>query len=379
MNSGYSFKNFSYISVGRIIATGLQAVFYLIFAAFLGPEQYGQMSYLIALAGTFSIIFRFGLPHTVSVYQAKKEHSTVNQVNTLAIITSSIGALVLLFIDPFSAILSLSISFLLMNLYNLLGLKNYKKHALIDIIKSVLIIILPISLFFILEIPGILLGIAISNFLCSFHFLKKINFRVQSFNKIRENFKVIVHNFGADISSNLPRVADKLLILPLFGFSFVGIYQFNLQILFALEILPIMLHSFLLSEESSGKTTQRKFILITILLTIFLVSAVVILSPIFVNELFPQFQEGIFSLQILAFSLFPLVASSIFSAKLQAKESIQIGYSAVVRIFSLLILILILGPTYGLVGLSLSVLFSSIIYAIFLSILHHKIKNKHNF
>jgi len=41
-------------------------------------------------------------------------------------------------------------------------------------------------------------------------------------------------------------------------------------------------------------------------LTIFLVSAVVILSPIFVNELFPQFQEGIFSLQILAFSLFPL-------------------------------------------------------------------------
>jgi len=148
LNRGYSFKNFSFISVGRIIATGLQAVFYLIFAVLLGPEQYGQMSYLIALASTFSIIFRFGLPHTVSVYQAKKEHSIVNQVNTLAIITSSIGALVLLFIDPFSAVLSLSISFLFMNLYNLLGLKNYKKHALVDIIKSVLIIILPISLFF---------------------------------------------------------------------------------------------------------------------------------------------------------------------------------------------------------------------------------------
>jgi len=98
----------------------------------------------------------------------------------------------------------------------------------------------------------------------------------------------------------------------------------------------------------------------------------VILAPILVSELFPKFQEGIFSLQILVFSLFPLVASSIFSAKLQAKESIQIGYSAVVRIFSLLILILILGPTYGLVGLSMSVLLSSIIYAIFLFILHHR-------
>ena len=185
MNRGYSFKNFSYISFGRIIATGLQAIFYLIFALLLSTEQYGQMSYLIAIAGTFSVIFRFGLPHTISVYQAKKDQVTSNQVNTLAIITTSIGSIILLFIDPLSAILSLSISFLMMNLYNLLGLKNYKKHALVDIIKSVLVIILPIILFFILEIPGILLGIAISNFLGSFHFLKKINFKIQGFNKIR--------------------------------------------------------------------------------------------------------------------------------------------------------------------------------------------------
>ena len=92
------------------------------------------------------------------------------------------------------------------------------------------------------------------------------------------------------------------------------------------------------------------------------------------SELFPKYQEGIFSLQIIVFSIFPLVASSIFSAKLQAKESIQIGYSAIVRIASLLILILILGNLYGLVGLSVSVLLSSTIYAIFLFILYQKVK-----
>jgi len=374
MNTDFSFKNFSYISLGRVVATGLQALFYLIFAALLGPEQYGHMSYLIALAGTFSALSRFGLPHTVSVYQSKDDHNTTNQVNVLAIITTSIGALVLLFIDPFAAVLSLSISFMLMNLYNLLGLKQYKKHAILDILKSIIMIIFPIGLFFILEIPGILLGIAISNFLCSFHFLKKLNFKVQNFNKIRKNLKVLLHNFGADISSNLPRVVDKLLIAPLLGFTLVGIYQFNLQILFALEMLPIMIHAFLLSEESSGKTIQRKFYFFIILIAIIVVLSVVIFSPILVSELFPKYQEGIFSLQIIVFSIFPLVASSIFSAKLQAKESIQIGYSAIVRIASLLILILILGNLYGLVGLSVSVLLSSTIYAIFLFILYQKVK-----
>jgi O-antigen/teichoic acid export membrane protein len=376
MNNGYSFKKFSYISIGRIIATGLQAIFYLIFAALLGTEQYGQMSYLIAIAGTFSVIFRFGLPHTISVYQAKKDLITSNQVNTLAIITTSIGAIILLFIDPFAAILSLSISFLLMNLYNLLGLKNYKKHAIIDIIKSILVIILPISLFFVIDMPGILLGIMIGNFLCSVQFLKKISFKVQSFNKIRKNFKVIIHNYGADISSNLPRVADKLLIAPLFGFSLVGIYQFNLQILFALEILPIMLHGFLLSEESSGKSIHWKFILAIIGIAGLLVFAVIIISPIFVSELFPQFQEGVFSLQILSFSLFPLVTSAIFSAKLQAKESTRVGYSAIVRIVSLLSLIVILGESYGLVGLSIAVLISSTMYAVFLVILNYKMQKQ---
>jgi len=201
------------------VAAGLQAAFYLIFAALLDPEQYGQMSYLIAVAGTFSVISRFGLPHSVSVYQAKDDVTTVNQVNVLAILTTSVGALTLLFFNPLVAVLSLSISFLLMNQYNLLGLKKYKTHVLTDIVKSILLIILPLGLFFVLEIPGVLLGIAISNFLCCFHFLKKLSPKLQGFDRIKSNFKVLLHNFGADSSTSLPRVVDKLLIVPLLGFA----------------------------------------------------------------------------------------------------------------------------------------------------------------
>ena len=49
-------RKFSFVMMGRIISAGLQALFYLMFAAILDPQSYGNLSYLIALAGTFSII-----------------------------------------------------------------------------------------------------------------------------------------------------------------------------------------------------------------------------------------------------------------------------------------------------------------------------------
>jgi len=369
-----SYRNFSFIVIARIIAAGLQALFYLIFAALLDPEQYGQMSYLIAIAGTFSVISRFGLTHTVSVYLAKDDTKTANQVNVLAILTTTVGALILLLINPIVAVLSLSISFILMNQYNLLGLKKYKTHMVTDIVKSIILIILPLGLFFVLDIPGVLLGMAISNFLCCFHFFKKLNFKLQGFNQITKNFKVLLHNYGADASLNLPRMVDKLVIVPLLGFTSTGIYQFNLQILFALEVLPIIMHGFLLSEESSGGNL-KKFNTLLIIVSALIVVAVIILSPIFVNEFFPKYSEGVPSLQVIVISLIPLSISAILSAKLQAKESEKIGFSVLVKIGSLLVLILFLGNLFGLLGLSMAVLISSLLYASFLAVLYYKIKN----
>jgi len=75
-------------------------------------------------------------------------------------------------------------------------------------------------------------------------------------------------------------------------------------------------------------------------------------------------------------SLIPLTVSAMFSAKLQARESTKIGYSAIVKIGSLLGLIIILAEPYGLLGLSISVLVSFIFNTIFLCILYYKKDNK---
>jgi len=362
-------KKFSFVAFGQIVGTALQAIFYFSLAALLDPYNFGQVSYWISIAGSFALFARFGLAQTVTVFQAKNNHPLTNQANILAFVSTGIAALLLIPFNVFAAALSFTMSLFVMNQSNLLGLKKYKRYMWINIIKNILIVIAPISLYFVLGIPGILLGMAISNFLGSIDFLRMLKLKVKSFVDLKNKYKVIIHNFGLDASVSLPRMIDKVLIAPLFGFTFVGIHQFNTQILFALEILPITLYSFLLPEESSG-TSHQKIIYLAVIGSGLFTVLVIILAPFAIPQFFPKYIEGILPLQIMVISLVPLTISYIFSAKLQAKESHTIGYSSIIRIGSLLGLVVILGDQFGLIGLALAVLLSTIFNAIFLYILY---------
>ena len=101
----------------------------------------------------------------------------------------------------------------------------------------------------------------------------------------------------------------------------------------------------------------------------------IFLSDEFVSLFFPKYVEGISSLQILTISLIPFSITAILYAKLQAKESTKVGFSAIGRIGSLLVLLAVLGNFYGLVGLSMAVLISCIIESVFLFVLFIKSKN----
>jgi len=371
MSENNSFKKFSLVAVGRIIAAGLYSGFYLIFATILGPESFGQMSFILAIAGTASVISRFGLPVSAIVYNSKQDQTMSNQINMLAIITTGSASLILLSIDVYASLLCFALSTFLMNTSNLIGLKKYKKFFWTSVIRGILIITIPILLFFILDIPGIVLGLAIANFIGSISFFKSLKIKINSFRDLRNNRQVLIHNYGASISTSLSRWIDKLLIVPLFGFTNVGIYQLNLQILFVLTILPSSLHSFLLSEKVSGNKHGR-IRYVAILIAVVLVLLVIIVGPLAINSLFTKYSEGIFALQIVIISLIPLTITEIIKADLQAKESTKVGYLAIVKIGSLLVLLALLGNLYGLVGLSFGFLSSAIIETLFIVFLFRK-------
>lgn len=369
MEKNNSSKHFSYLSIGRITATFLQAVFFLIIASILDPEQYGILNVTIALAGTFSVFSRFGMANTLQIYRAKNNTKTSEQINTLFVLSTSVAAIVLVTIDPLAAVLCIAMSFFAMNLQNLLGLKLYKQFMIFSIFKSATFIFIPVILYFIFEIPGIVLGMAISHFIASIPYFKQL--RLKSFFELKNIYKVIIHNFGVDSAGNLSFMLDKLLIAYLFGVYLVGIYQFNLQIFLALGVLPGILLSFLLTEESSGKS-YRKLNFLIIFASVALATVIIILAPVGVTKFFPQYLEGILGLQILVISIIPSTIQSILNAKLMVQESTKVGFSAIIRIGSLLPLLAFLGQLYGLVGLSLAVLLSIIFNTIFLFVLYKR-------
>ena len=370
-----SAKQFSFVGIGKIIGAGLQAIFYLIFAAILNPTLYGELSFLIALAQTSSVVSRFGLNHTVTVFQSKEDNSMVQQINVFALITTSIAAIVLLPINSIVALLTLSMSFFVMAQHNLLGQQKFKKFMIVSLAHGGLHLGITIGLYFLLDLNGILIGMAISNLLLGFTYWKSLKSFTKVFDKIKENKKVLIHNFGIDISTNLSRRIDKLLIAPVLGFTAVGIFQFNTQILFGLELIPLALHSFLLSEESRG-ASHKKLISLIIFISIIIAILIIFISPFFVQQFFPEYSSGILSLQILSVTIIPLTISAVYSAKLQSMESTKVGFSALVRIGSLIIFIPTLGYFWDLNGLSIAILLSAISYVIFLAVLYRKTMKK---
>lgn len=371
-------NNFSYVIIGRIFAGGLQAVFYLVFAFLLEPTSYGQLSYVIALAGVFSIISRFGLNHTIVVYQAKQMNDLVNNINFLLIVFTLIASIILLFIDFFAALICFASSLFIMNIQNMIGLKEYKKYSLYSIGKGILHLAIPLGLYFLMGLEGILWGMIIIYFLFGLNFFKFARPNFSTFSVLQSKSKTLIHNFGVDASINFVKHVDKIVIAPLFGLAYVGIFQLNVQILYGLEILPLALHSFLLSEESSGRK-NKKVIVLAISASIVLAGIGIILGPLIIENYFPKYAEGAPSLQIIILAIIPLTISSIVNAKLQSKESTKVGFSAIVRIGSLIILLIILGNEFSLIGLAFSVLISSILYMIFLLYLYVNTKNKIKF
>ena len=363
-------KKFSFVVIGRIFGGILQGLFFIIFAYLLKPNEFGELSYLIAIAGFFSILFRFGFNQSLLILLGKNNSELVPQLNFISLIGITIGGLFLLPYNFNLSFLCIGISFFTLSQYFLLGKKQFKNFLLISIIKGLLMIILSLILFQFFEINGIIFGVGITSILLSFYYLRSLSSLKFPIN-FKENFKFFLNNFGVDSSMHLTRTIDKIIIAPFLDFNLIGIYQFNLQILLGLEMLPIAFHNFFLSEESNNKK-NKKIEIYSILITILIIAIVVILSPIVILNYFSDYSEGIFSLQIMVLSLLPLTIGTILTAKIQSDYRKNTGSSVIVKIGIFIILIFSLGTFYGNIGLSLSILFSYTAYAIYLVYLTRK-------
>lgn len=373
------FRDLSFYSVGTLVTNGIGGIFWLYMASLLGTEGYGEISYLISIAIMAGTISLAGMSNLLIVYGAKniKIQSTIFLIG---LISSGIVASIVFFVINNDITISLYIiGYVIFTLVTaeLIGQKLFSKYSKIIIIQKIMLVIFSIALYHIIGLQGIMLGIAIS-------FLFFIIMMFQTFRKIKIDFPILknrykfsINSFLLDISNAFNGSLDKIIIAPILGFSLLGNYQLGLQFIGLLYLIPGMLFSYALSHDASGNSTKvvKKIIVgISILFSVLSI----ILSPILLPILFPQFTEAIVVIQIMSISIVPSAVVSTYISKYLGSENSKIVIiGSGLYLSAQIISIIILGNLYGLNGVALSVVISSIVHLVYFIIID-KLYNKNN-
>lgn len=114
-------KDLSTIGIVDLSAAAISAIFWFYVASLLGPKDYGEISYIIAIAQISSTVSLLGAPHVLIVYTAKNVR-----------IHSALYALTLLIGTAISIILFLFFFNILCNCMYDMPSSNLKKEKKID-------------------------------------------------------------------------------------------------------------------------------------------------------------------------------------------------------------------------------------------------------
>ena len=371
------FRDLSFYSVGTLVTNGIGGIFWLYMASLLGTEGYGEISYLISIAIMAGTISLAGMSNLLIIYGAKniKIQSTVFLIG---LISSGIVASIVFFVVDNNITISLYIiGYVIFTLVTaeLIGKKLFSKYSKIIIIQKIMLVIFSIVLYHLIGLQGIMVGIAIS-------FLVFIAMMYQTFKQIKINFPILkkkykfsINSFLLDISNAFNGSLDKIIIAPILGFALLGNYQLGLQFIGLLYLIPGMLFSYALSHDASGNSTKLVKKMIVGISIIFAILSI-ILSPIFLPIVFPQFTEAIEVIQIMSVSIVPsAIASTYISKYLGSEKSKIVIIGSGLYLLTQIISIIVLGNMYGLNGVALSVVISSLVHVMYFIIidkLYHK-------
>jgi len=365
------FRDLSFYSIGTLVTNGIGGIFWLYMASLLGTEGYGEISYIISIgimAGTISLA---GMSNLLIIYGAKnvKIQSTIFLIG---LISSGIVASIIFFVVDNNITVSLYIiGFAIFTLVTaeLIGQKLFSKYSKIIIIQKIMLVIFSIALYHLIGLQGIILGIAIS-FLVFILMMYKTFKQVKiDFPTLKSKYKFSINSFLLDISNAFNGSLDKIIIAPILGFSLLGNYQLGLQFIGLLYLIPGMLFTYILSHDASGNSTKSVKKMIIIISIIFALLSI-ILSPIFLPILFPQFTEAIVVIQIMSVSIVPsAIASTYISKYLGSENSKIVIIGSGLYLSTQIVSIIVLGNMYGLNGVALSVVISSLVHVVYFIII----------
>jgi O-antigen/teichoic acid export membrane protein len=257
-------------------------------------------------------------------------------------------------------------SFWMMSIYEFLGRKSYKQYAIANIGARGCQLLFSIILYYIIGIPGIIIGFTVSFFLFSHKYFLSIKYFKKDFSEISGKMKFALHSYSFNMSNALLMYFDKIIIPSIFGYAILGYYQLGFQFLMFLGMVPISFFQYLIPEESSGhKKTKLK--IIGFGLSIGLAALLYFLSPILINVFFPQYQNSLDAIRVISIGIIPMMIAYIINSKFLSEGNTKgVVIGAIIYQILQISLMIFLGRLIEVTGIALSVVIALTGQAVFL-------------
>ena len=361
------FKNISVIGSSTIVGNAISSVFWIYLAGLLGAEKYGELGYLISIAGIVSTVCLVGGTWTMTVYTAKGM-KIQPPLYIISLISGCISLVIVFVIFDSISIGIYVIGYVIFQLFlaELLGFKLFKRYGKFYILQKITFVCLALSFNHIIGFEGIIIAYGASYLIFSLPVFKMLTTVKPNFEILKSKFSFVTSNYLYDLSSAANHQIDKLIIAPIFGFALLGNYYLGLQIIGFLGILPGIVFNYILPQDASGRsTTQVKKV--TLLSSVGFTLIGIFLIPPLMQIVFPEYTEAVTLLPILSLSVIPIAVQSIFISKLLGQEKTR--YVLISRLISMFVLvfgIIVLGNEFGPEGIATAFVLSVIAGAILL-------------
>ena len=360
------------IGSADIIGNVISATFWLIVASLLSVKEYGEISYFVAIA-SLGICCVVGSPQALTVYSTRHQ-KIIPTLLLLTLIFTVIGSLIAFLIVQRFEIITLIFSFIVLDvsLTLLLGKKLYSKYSKFLLTQKILQFIIGISLSFSLGVNGVLIGIALANFSLIPIFYKELRYYKIDLSLLKPKKEFIINNQIIYLISVFRRDIDKIIVVPILGFSALGNFALTLQFFAIMMIISSISFKYLLPKDVGGEKNSKlkKFL---ILVSVIIALSGFFFSPYFIENFFTKFSESIIPIQIASFCVIPsTVAMILFSKILALEKSRFLIIANLVQLCVILIGTISLGILYGIIGITIAFVLGNTVHAIALTIINYK-------
>jgi len=355
------------LSVGDYGGAIIVSAFWFLLAFLISPEEYGEIHYFMGIAGLAFSISLLTTQDTIVVYTAKN----VKLAPTLFLISLIAGGIAAVVVAAlFSRVDS---SFLLLGFIvndlaigYIVGKKLFTKYPKYFLLQKSLTFVLGISFFYLFGVEGIIFAIALSY--GHFLFIIAKLFRTSSidFSLLKKHRGFIGNNYFMNVSGAVRSHIDKIIIVPLIGFEILGNYALALQIYAVLMIFSNIIYRYALPHDASG-TSTRKIKLIGLSYAVGVSMLGFTILPMIVPQIFEKFNDIGPAIQIISLAIIPTTIGLFYTSQILGREkSSVILASRILGSISIIAILVILAPLYGMIGAASAFVLSALIICVFL-------------